>query len=106
MPAPTLASEGCDPDPRMVRTEDLSASMFDFRTEVAICCWVLPACAVKILLAKLATSIRVIPRVAGSNYPASLNKCWIGILLEHDLRANAFAFVAWENRFPLFRIML
>ena len=61
IPAPTLASDGDDPDPRMVRTDDLSASMFDFRTEVAICCWVLPACAVKILLAKLATSIRVIP---------------------------------------------
>jgi len=28
-------------------------------------------------------------------------------LFEHDLRANArFAFVARENRFPLFRIML
>jgi hypothetical protein len=25
---------------------------------------------------------------------------------EHDLRANAFAFVARENRFTLFRIML
>src|ERR1700727_2408451 len=39
IPAPTLASDGDDPDPRMVRTDDLSASMFDFRTEVAICCW-------------------------------------------------------------------
>src|SRR5882757_4516623 len=27
-------------------------------------------------------------------------------LSEHDLRANASAFVARENRFPLFRIML
>jgi hypothetical protein len=27
-------------------------------------------------------------------------------LFEHDLRANAFAFVPRENRFPLFRIML
>jgi hypothetical protein len=29
-----------------------------------------------------------------------------GLLLEHDLRANGFAFVARENRLPLFRIML
>src|SRR5450755_1366881 len=28
------------------------------------------------------------------------------VLLEHDLRANALAFVAWENRSPPFRIML
>jgi len=27
-------------------------------------------------------------------------------LFEHDLRANALAFVARENRFPLLRIML
>jgi hypothetical protein len=27
-------------------------------------------------------------------------------LLEHDLRANAVAFVATENRYTLFRIML
>jgi hypothetical protein len=27
-------------------------------------------------------------------------------LIEHDLRANAFAFVARENRYPLFRVML
>jgi hypothetical protein len=27
-------------------------------------------------------------------------------LFEHDLRANAFAFVARENRYTLFRIML
>jgi hypothetical protein len=27
-------------------------------------------------------------------------------LFEHDLRANAFAFVASENLFPPFRIML
>jgi len=27
-------------------------------------------------------------------------------LFEHDLRANAFAFVARENRLPLFRITL
>jgi hypothetical protein len=28
------------------------------------------------------------------------------LILEHDLRANGFAFVARENRVPLFRIML
>jgi hypothetical protein len=30
----------------------------------------------------------------------------LSFLFEHDLRANAFAFVARENRFTLFRIML
>jgi hypothetical protein len=34
------------------------------------------------------------------------NRIMISSLFEHDLRANAFAFVARENRFPLFRIML
>src|ERR1700735_5699544 len=68
IPAPTLASEGCDPDPRMVRTEDLSASMFDFRTEVATCCWVLPACIEIRLMAKLATSIRTLPQ-SPADYP-------------------------------------
>ena len=29
-----------------------------------------------------------------------------GFLIEHDLRANAFAFVAREDRYPLFWIML
>jgi hypothetical protein len=28
-----------------------------------------------------------------------------GLLFAHDLRANAFAFVARENRYTLFRIM-
>jgi hypothetical protein len=37
--------------------------------------------------------------------PLSLSALYIS-LFERDLRANAFAFVARENRFPLFRITL
>jgi hypothetical protein len=29
----------------------------------------------------------------------------LALVLTHDLRANAFAFVATENRYTLFRIM-
>src|ERR1700761_8245677 len=71
-PGPTLASEG-DPAPSRVRTEDFSASRFDFRTEVAICCWVLPACIEIKLKAKLATSIHVAP-VSGDAIRQGLTK--------------------------------
>src|ERR1700759_3949398 len=76
MPAPTLASEG-DPAPSRVSTEDFSASRFDFRTEVAICCWVLPACIEIKLIAKAATSIRVTP-VGGDAIRQGLTNSGVG----------------------------
>src|ERR1700716_3185684 len=39
-------------------------------------------------------------------FSAILRSRMRSLQLEHDLRANAIAFVARENRFPLFRIML
>jgi hypothetical protein len=43
IPAPTLASDGGAPAPKRVSTEFFPESMLDLRTEVATCCWVLPA---------------------------------------------------------------
>jgi hypothetical protein len=41
---------------------------------------------------------------AGSGFDESSSR--FGSLIEHDLRANAFAFVTRENRYTLFPIML
>ena len=68
IPGPTLASEGVS-TPRMARTVDFSASMFDFRTVVAICARVFPAWAAIKLPAKLAISYIMYFSVAGRTLP-------------------------------------
>src|SRR6516165_11550029 len=82
IPGPTLASEG-EPASRRVRTVAFSASRFDFNSVVATCNCVLPACAVRMSLAKLAILMRhsLCPQEI---YPPGVNKCWIERCLQRN----------------------
>src|SRR6516162_4602645 len=95
IPGPTLASEG-EPASSRVSTVAFSESRFDFNSVVATCNCVLPACAVRMSLAKLAILVRHSP-CPNEIYSAGVNKCWIEKIMECNQTTKSERVLARRN---------